>query len=347
MRIDIRDLTKDFGHTPALHGIDLSIDSGELVALLGPSGSGKTTLLRIVAGLDMPTAGAVFFNHEDAATLTIQERNVGFVFQHYALFRHMTVADNIAFGLRARARGKRPGKTAISLKVEELLDLIQLNGFGDRYPAQLSGGQRQRVALARALAIEPRVLALDEPFGALDARVRKDLRQWLRRIHEQTGHTTLFVTHDQEEALELADRVVVMSNGRIEQVGTPEDIYDRPGSPFVCDFIGDMTRLVVDVRDGAPWIGNYRIDSRLPAAHPDGPAYLYVRPEQVRMSTDMTSGLPATVISRKRTGTSRRIGVRLVDNKALLDATETSDLASVPIGQTVGLQFDGSAIFPQ
>jgi sulfate transport system ATP-binding protein len=237
MHIEIDDISKLFGTTAALHPVSLSIPSGALVALLGPSGSGKTTLLRILGGLEFPTAGRVLFDGQDATGLTVQERRAGFVFQSYALFRHMTVFENIAYGLNARPRATRPAKAEIARRVTKLLELIQLPDIGGRYPSQLSGGQRQRVALARALAIEPRMLLLDEPFGALDAKVRKELRQGLRDIHDTTGLTTVFVTHDQEEAMELADLVVVMSMGRIEQMGRPADIRARPASPFVRDFI--------------------------------------------------------------------------------------------------------------
>jgi sulfate transport system ATP-binding protein len=237
MNIEIEEISKDFGATAALHPVSLSIPSGTLVALLGPSGSGKTTLLRILGGLEFPSAGRVLFDGQDATGLTVQERRAGFVFQSYALFRHMTVFDNIAYGLRARPRKSRPPSAEIARRVNRLLDLIKLPDIGARYPSQLSGGQRQRVALARALAIEPRMLLLDEPFGALDAKVRKELRQGLRDIHDTTGLTTVFVTHDQEEAMELADLVVVMSMGRIEQVGKPDDIRARPKTPFVRAFI--------------------------------------------------------------------------------------------------------------
>lgn len=237
MNIEIEDIAKEFGATAALHPVSLTIPSGTLVALLGPSGSGKTTLLRILGGLEFPSAGRVLFDGSDATGLTVQERRAGFVFQSYALFRHMTVFDNIAYGLRARPRKSRPPAAEIARRVNKLLDLIKLPDIGTRYPSQLSGGQRQRVALARALAIEPRMLLLDEPFGALDAKVRKELRQGLRDIHDTTGLTTVFVTHDQDEAMELADLVVVMSMGRIEQVGKPEDIRSRPKSPFVREFI--------------------------------------------------------------------------------------------------------------
>ncbi|MCA2012017.1 sulfate ABC transporter ATP-binding protein [Cereibacter sphaeroides] len=237
MNIDIDDLAKDFGATRALDPVRLTIPSGALVALLGPSGSGKTTLLRILAGLDFPSSGRVLFDGRDATGLSVQERRAGFVFQHYALFRHMSVFENIAYGLRARPRRERPAEAEITRRVTNLLAMIRLPDIAGRYPSQLSGGQRQRVALARALAIEPRMLLLDEPFGALDARVRRELRQGLREIHDRTGLTTVFVTHDQEEAMELADLVVVMSMGRIEQIGKPAEIRARPASDFVRDFV--------------------------------------------------------------------------------------------------------------
>ena len=237
MQIEIDQISKEFGATAALHPVSLSIPSGALVALLGPSGSGKTTLLRILGGLEFPTAGRVLFDASDATNMTVQDRRAGFVFQSYALFRHMTVFENIAYGLRARPRAGRPAKAEIARRVTKLLELIQLPDIGARYPSQLSGGQRQRVALARALAIEPRMLLLDEPFGALDARVRKELRAGLREIHDTTGLTTVFVTHDQDEAMELADLIVVMSMGRIEQIGRPQDIRARPATAFVKEFL--------------------------------------------------------------------------------------------------------------
>jgi sulfate transport system ATP-binding protein len=237
MQIEIDEIAKEFGTATALHAVSLSIPSGALIALLGPSGSGKTTLLRILGGLEYPTSGRVLFDGEDATGLSVQNRRAGFVFQHYALFRHMTVFENIAYGLRARPRPSRPTNAEIDRRVNRLLELIQLPDIGKRYPSQLSGGQRQRVALARALAIEPRMLLLDEPFGALDARVRKELRQGLRDIHDTTGLTTVFVTHDQDEAMELADLVVVMSMGRIEQVGKPAEIRAKPKTQFVREFI--------------------------------------------------------------------------------------------------------------
>ncbi len=350
MRLDIRSLAKDFGSTAALHGVDLTVGSGELVALLGPSGSGKTTLLRIVAGLDFPSRGSVWFGDVDAGRLSIQERNVGFVFQHYALFRHMTVADNIAFGLRARPKRTRPDEAAIARKVGDLLDLVQLPGYGGRYPSQLSGGQRQRIALARALAIEPRVLALDEPFGALDARVRKDLRKWLREIHERTGHTTLFVTHDQEEAMELADRVVVMSQGRIEQVGTPDAIVDAPASPFVCDFIGEMSRLPVSLSGGRAVVAGRPIALGLASATArDGAGHLYVRPDQIRLCEPGRGDIEARITGVRRANGLPRLTLHpLVARPGAGEGgfeAVVLDAAPYAVGQTVGVTIAGGSLF--
>ena len=243
MSIRIENVFKNFGAFAALDDVSLEIAPGELVALLGPSGSGKTTLLRVIAGLERPDRGRVLVDGEDTTGKRVQERNVGFVFQHYALFRHMTIFENVAFGLRVRPRATRPAEQAIRAKVHSLLSLVQLDWLADRYPHQLSGGQRQRIALARALAVEPRVLLLDEPFGALDAKVRRELRRWLRRLHDEIRLTSVFVTHDQEEALEVADRVVVVNHGRIEQVGEPGQVYDHPATPFVYEFLGNVNRF--------------------------------------------------------------------------------------------------------
>lgn len=240
MSIAIRNVSKDFGTFKALRDVNLDIESGELVALLGPSGCGKTTLLRIIAGLETADQGNILFSGEDTTDVHVRERNVGFVFQHYALFRHMSVFDNVAFGLRMKPRATRPSEALIKQKVHDLLGLVQLDWLADRYPAQLSGGQRQRIALARALAVEPKVLLLDEPFGALDAKVRKELRRWLRRLHDELHVTSIFVTHDQEEALEVADRVVLMNHGRIEQVGSPREVWEHPATPFVARFLGGV-----------------------------------------------------------------------------------------------------------
>ncbi|WP_324060931.1 sulfate ABC transporter ATP-binding protein [Novosphingobium sp.] len=270
--ITVNNITKRFGTYSALHGVDLEIEAGEFIALLGPSGSGKTTLLRIIAGLEFQDSGEVRFNGKDVSTVGVGDRGVGFVFQHYALFRHMTVAENIAFGLNVRKRKDRPAKAAIKARAQELLRLVQLEGLGERYPGQLSGGQRQRVALARALAIEPTLLLLDEPFGALDAKVRKDLRRWLRDLHKQMGLTSIFVTHDQEEALELADRVVVMDHGRIEQIGTPEQVYMEPATAFVSHFVGETNQL---------------------------PGGLHVRPHDVEIVTDGGVSVHVDIVFRK------------------------------------------------
>jgi sulfate transport system ATP-binding protein len=301
LEVSINNIRKEFDKFPALHDVSLKIASGELIALLGPSGSGKTTLLRLIAGLDFPTAGKIFFGDEDASHHSVQERNVGFVFQSYALFRHMTVAENIGFGLKVRPSGTRPPKAEIRRRVSELLDMVQLTGLEKRYPNQLSGGQRQRVALARAMAIEPRILLLDEPFGALDAKVRKELRRWLREFHDRTGHTTVFVTHDQEEALELADRVVVMSQGRIEQVGSADDVYDRPGSPFVFSFIGESSELPVEVRDGQMLFQGQPVG--IPETG-DGAGQLFFRPEDVTL-VDAPDALFGNVIACRRLAGTR------------------------------------------
>ena len=254
MSIEVRNVSKRFGDFEALNDVSLHIETGELVALLGPSGSGKTTLLRVIAGLEAPDRGTILLAGEDTTAQGVQQRRVGFVFQHYALFRHMTVFDNVAFGLKVRPRRVRPSKQEIRDKVMGLLRLVQIDRMAFRRPAQLSGGQRQRVALARALAVEPKVLLLDEPFGALDAKVRKELRRWLRRLHDEIHVTSVFVTHDQEEALEVADRVVVMNEGRIEQVGSSEEVYHHPANPFVCNFLGDVNLFHGRVEDGKAYI---------------------------------------------------------------------------------------------
>ncbi len=261
MSIAVRHIAKRFGAFAALDDVSLDFPAGELVALLGPSGCGKTTLLRIIAGLEAPDAGEVFLDGEEASRRDVRDRRVGFVFQHYALFRHMTVFENVAFGLRVKSRRQRPGEAEIRRRVRRLLQLVQLDWLADRYPAQLSGGQRQRIALARALAVEPKVLLLDEPFGALDAKVRRELRGWLRRLHDELHVTSIFVTHDQEEALEVADRVVLMNHGRVEQIGTPREVIERPATPFVEGF--------VDLDDHGPvWLVEARIRHRGLALRP-------------------------------------------------------------------------------
>ncbi|MCB5203107.1 sulfate/molybdate ABC transporter ATP-binding protein [Neorhizobium sp. T786] len=302
MEVSIKNIRKEFDRFAALNDVSLNIASGELIALLGPSGSGKTTLLRLIAGLDFPTAGKIYFGDEDASHRSVQDRNVGFVFQHYALFRHMTVAENIGFGLKVRSGASRPPKSEIRRRVSELLEMVQLSGLEDRYPNQLSGGQRQRVALARAMAIEPRILLLDEPFGALDAKVRKELRRWLREFHDRTGHTTVFVTHDQEEALELADRVVVMSGGKIEQVGSADDVYDRPGSPFVFSFIGESSHLPITLRGGQILFQGQSIG--VVSESGEGAGELFFRPEDVQL-VDAADALYGKVTACRRLAGTR------------------------------------------
>jgi sulfate transport system ATP-binding protein len=287
MSIEIRYVNKDFGNFHALRDVSLDIESGELVALLGPSGCGKTTLLRIIAGLETADAGSILFSGEDTTDVDVRERNVGFVFQHYALFRHMSVFDNVAFGLRMKPRATRPSEAVIKQKVHELLGLVQLDWLADRYPAQLSGGQRQRIALARALAVEPKVLLLDEPFGALDAKVRKELRRWLRRLHDDLHVTSIFVTHDQEEALEVSDRVVLMNAGQVEQIGSPQDVWDHPASPFVYGFLGDVNLFHGRAHEGEMLIGEDHNGLRLttPEHHAaqDAKAFAYVRPHDLEV----------------------------------------------------------------
>ena len=280
MSIEIRGIGKRFGNFVALDNIDLTIPTGELVALLGPSGCGKTTLLRIIAGMESADSGQVLFGGEEATHLHVRDRHVGFVFQHYALFRHMTVFENVAFGLRVKPRHERPGDAEIRRRVTDLLKLVQLDWLADRYPSQLSGGQRQRIALARALAVEPKVLLLDEPFGALDTRVRKELRRWLRRLHDEVHISSVFVTHDQEEALEVADRVVVMNQGRIEQIGTPDEVYSTPASPFVYRFLGDVN--VFHSRLHGAWAEIDRSPAGLAAnGSGDGDALAFIRPHDI------------------------------------------------------------------
>jgi sulfate transport system ATP-binding protein len=275
MTISIRSVEKKFGRYPALNSVDLEIADGELLALLGPSGSGKTTLLRTIAGLEFPDAGQVLFEGQDVTFASAAARRVGFVFQQYALFKHMTVARNIAFGLDVRKGKDKPPKAEIARRVEELLKLVELEGLGKRYPSQLSGGQRQRVALSRALAVQPSVLLLDEPFGALDATVRKSLRKELRRVHDATGVTTIFVTHDQEEALGLADRVAILNAGRIEQIGTPDEVHDNPATPFVCGFVGEANRFEGTVSGGRFTSGAVSFAAQ---GVRDGAAVAFVRP---------------------------------------------------------------------
>ena len=283
MSIQVKNIEKHFGAFHALNNISLDFPDGQLVALLGPSGCGKTTLLRIIAGLESADGGQVILEGEDATNVHVREREVGFVFQHYALFRHMTVFDNIAFGLRVRPRATRPSEAEIKKRVTRLLDLVQLGFLADRYPAQLSGGQRQRIALARALAVEPRVLLLDEPFGALDAKVRKELRRWLRTLHDELHITSIFVTHDQEEALEVADQIIVMNKGNVEQIGSPREVYEKPATPFVFDFLGQANRFEGQNNSGTIQIGEDRIQLDSLRNAPSGDVIAFARPDELRI----------------------------------------------------------------
>lgn len=348
MGIKIEHLGKQFGDFAALDDVSLDIRQGELLALLGPSGSGKTTLLRVIAGLEHADRGRVLFDGEDATRLSVQARRAGFVFQHYALFRHLTVEENIAFGLRVRKGRHRVPDATIRAHVAELLSLVQLDGFGARYPAQLSGGQRQRVALARALAIEPRVLLLDEPFGALDAQVRRDLRRWLRALHDRTGLTTVFVTHDQEEALELADRVAILNQGRIEQVGSPADAYDVPASPFVYSFVGAVNRVPARWEGGALRVAGLPLQPRGQAGQ--GDADVYVRPEDLHLvDAASASSWPATIVDAQRAGPRLRLRTRLTDSEVELDVelpAEQEGPATLP-GQPVRLAPKRFGWFPR
>lgn len=308
MSIQVRNLHKNFGSFTALNNVSLDFPTGELVALLGPSGCGKTTLLRIIAGLETPDVGSVHFHGEEATHVHVRDRKVGFVFQHYALFRHMTVFDNVAFGLTVRPKETRPSKEEIAQRVHDLLKLVQLDWLADRYPHQLSGGQRQRIALARALAVEPKVLLLDEPFGALDAKVRKELRSWLRRLHDELHITSIFVTHDQEEAMEVADKIVVLNKGNIEQIGTPDDIYNNPASPFVYDFIGQVNLFHSRVDQGWAHIGDYRLPAPEFADVQDKAAIAYVRPHDIELSAEPSEGaIPARISHVSTAGSVLRL----------------------------------------
>ncbi len=339
MTVAVANLVKRFRDHTALDGVSLDVRPGEFLALLGPSGSGKTTLLRIIGGLDFPDAGTVAFAGRDVGAMAARDRKVGFVFQNYALFRHMRVADNIAFGLTVKPRGQRPTGAAIKRRVDELLALVQLPGLGGRFPAQLSGGQRQRVALARALAVDPQVLLLDEPFGALDAKVRNDLRRWLRGVHEAMGLTSIFVTHDQDEALDLADRVAVMSDGRIEQVDTPDAVYNRPATAFVADFIGNATRFDCRLADGVIEVAGVRLANTAPAAA-DGRGVAFIRPHEFALASAGEPGLAATV--RRVAHTAARASVecvladgRVVDVSAPLDVAAAAGEAVTLVPTTV------------
>ncbi len=341
--IRLENISKSFGDFAALKGINLDIKDGEFVALLGPSGSGKTTLLRIIAGLAFADEGRVWFNETDVSDQKVADRNVGFVFQHYALFKHMSIANNVGFGLSVRPRKTRPSKDAIHARAEELLDLVQLGGLGNRYPSQLSGGQRQRVALARALAVEPQLLLLDEPFGALDAKVRKELRRWLRQLHEQMGLTSIFVTHDQEEALELADRVVVMDHGVIEQLGLPDEIYMNPASIFVSGFVGDNNSLPVIVQDGQVRFQDNVLSLPI-TAEGNGPARLDFRPHDVALGADAGS-LLLTVTGVYRRGGDWRVEGTLPGETKVLEIDLPATGPAPAIGSQLGLTIRHARLF--
>jgi len=344
LSIRVDTVTKRFGSFTALNGVSLEARPGEFLALLGPSGSGKTTLLRIMAGLEFPDAGRVSFDGEDVTGLKVKDRGVGFVFQHYALFKHMTVLENIAFGLTVRPRRERPAKADITRRAEELLELVQLGGLGHRHPAQLSGGQRQRVALARALAVDPKLLLLDEPFGALDAKVRKELRRWLRALHDGMGITSVFVTHDQEEALELADRVVVMDHGVIEQVAPPQEVYERPASAFVYDFVGDSNRLPVRVEGGRVFYHDRVLDVPIEADF-EGAGNLYFRPHDVTLAKAASGLLPLVVSQVSRRGGTTRIEGELSGLDHPIELIVPVDVAPEP-GHRIALKLRSASVFP-
>ena len=347
MSIQVRNIHKQFGDFTALGDVSLDFPTGELVALLGPSGCGKTTLLRIIAGLETPDRGQVLLDGEDASDTHVRERQVGFVFQHYALFRHMTVFDNVAFGLRVKPRKQRPSESEIKKKVHELLNLVQLDWLADRYPPQLSGGQRQRIALARALAVEPRVLLLDEPFGALDAKVRKELRRWLRRLHDELHITSIFVTHDQEEALEVADRIVLMDHGKVEQVGSPQEVWERPATPFVYGFLGAVNRFEGEAQGSVLHMGEQQLRHG-GGIQTQGRVLAYARPHELQILTDVQAhGLPATVDRVLSFGAAARVELRGPDGQHLeaeLTREQASQLQLQP-GQRVQLQASRLSLF--
>lgn len=352
MSIEIKNIKRSFGSFSALNDVSLQVPTGELVALLGPSGCGKTTLLRIIAGLETPDSGSILFQGEDATARAVREREVGFVFQHYALFRHMTVFENVAFGLRVRPKHTRPSEAEIKRRVHELLNLVQLDWLADRYPPQLSGGQRQRIALARALAVEPKVLLLDEPFGALDAKVRKDLRRWLRRLHDELHITSVFVTHDQEEALEVADRIVVMNHGVVEQIGTPQDVYDAPASPFVYQFLGNVNLFHGRVHAGVAKIGELELSLDEHHQTNDSPAVAYVRPHDIEVTrhSDGNNSIQATIHYIHAIGSVVRLELERTDTNAQIEAElsrERFDSLKLIEGETVYVRPHNLRVFLQ
>jgi len=327
MTIAVKNINKRFGDFVALNNVSLDFPAGELTALLGPSGCGKTTLLRCIAGLEHPDSGQVLLDGDDASARHVRERQVGFVFQHYALFKHMTVFENVAFGLRVKPRAERPSEDQIRRKVKDLLELVQLDWLADRYPPQLSGGQRQRIALARALAVEPRVLLLDEPFGALDAKVRKELRRWLRRLHDDLHVTSIFVTHDQEEALEVADQVVLMNKGTVEQLGTPDQVYNHPASPFVYGFLGNVNVFHGRVHEGV--LASDGVNFDVPDHHrvQDGKGTAYVRPHDLEIDR-YEHGAEGIVVKLRRAhaiGPLAQLDLERSDNAQLIEATISNE----------------------
>jgi sulfate/thiosulfate transport system ATP-binding protein len=350
MSITLRGVTKQFGEFAAVDNVNLDIPTGALLALLGPSGCGKTTLLRIIAGLETPESGQVLFDGRDATLWPIRDRKVGFVFQNYALFRHMSVFENIAFGLKVKARRERPSGGAIRKKVQSLLDLVQLDWAGDRYPAQLSGGQKQRVALARALAVDPEVLLLDEPFGALDAQVRHELRRWLRRLHTELKFTSIFVTHDQQEAIEVADTIVVLNRGRIEQTGVPGEVYDLPRSAYVHRFLGQVNELQVEWREGRAYLGPIDISSDPALQMPGGRLVALIRPHEIDVVGESV-GWRATVRDVRVIGPIVRLEL-CADGRPANEPLEAEvsrerfDIDRFHIGQSVGVRFRRWQIYP-
>lgn len=354
MSVEVKNVAKKFGAFAALNNVSLKVESGELVALLGPSGSGKTTLLRIIGGLEFPdnADAQILFHGENVTALPAHKRRVGFAFQHYALFRHLNVFENIAFGLRVRSRKTRPKENEIRERVGKLLKLIQLESLGDRFPAQLSGGQRQRVALARALAVEPKVLLLDEPFGALDAKVRKELRHWLRQLHEEIHVTTLFVTHDQEEALEVADRVAILRDGNIEQIGSPNEIYDHPATPFVYDFLGHVNAFAGKVREGTVQIGEKKFAAPEIAGETEAPAVAFVRPHDISISREPseTAKLPARIKHFNAVGPIANLELERLDSHEQFTvqlSQEEFQQLQPRIGDRVFVELKNVKVFPE
>jgi sulfate transport system ATP-binding protein len=350
MSIALRGVTKQFGEYAAVENIDLDVATGALMALLGPSGSGKTTLLRIIGGLETPDEGQVLFDGQDATLWPIGDRKVGFVFQQYALFRHMTVFENVAFGLKVKRRRERPSTADIRNKVQDLLALVQLSWAHDRYPAQLSGGQRQRVALARAMAIDPQVLLLDEPFGALDSQVRHELRRWLRRLHDELHFTSIIVTHDQQEAIEVADTVVVLNQGRIEQVGIPGEIYDLPESAFVHRFLGQVNELPVLLRDGRAYVGPIDISAAADVQTGSAENIALIRPHEIEIG-HVGSGWPATVVAVRVIGPVVRLdlcaeGLPIHEPLEAEVSRERFEAERFTVGQKVGLRFRRWQLYP-